>query len=138
MHLILKSSVRPQVTAWLDTRVMGGALMEHTPLSCALLQLHSVVLCLWPWGSSSPIPPYLFPLFCNLGAPFPCFRFADPKSCFFYLNLCSILIVYQYAFLTEEMSRNSVPSSMYLCRKPQYLSTKIFSKSLIPNFMQRV
>ena len=58
--------------------------------------------------------PWLYPLFCGLGAPFPFFWFADPKSRFFYLNFCSILAAYGYVVPSEEMSRNSISSWMYL------------------------
>ena len=47
-------------------------------------------------GLSYVAPPWLFPLLCNLGAPFPCFGFADPKSPFFLfklpLNIDSVLV----------------------------------------------
>ena len=89
-------------------------------------------------GLSWVAPPWLCPFFYGLGAPFPCFRFANPKSRFLCLNFCSILTAYQYVFLSKEMSKNSISSWMYLCRQPWYLSTKCFSKSLIPNFVWRV
>ena len=67
-------------------------------------------------GFSWATPPWLCPLFYGLGAPFPCFGFAYPKSRFSFLNFCLILTAYQYAVLSEEMSRTSISSWMYLCR----------------------
>ena len=55
-------------------------------------------------------PPWLCPLFCSLGAPFPCFGFADPKSRFFYLKFFLTLMAYRYAMLSEEVFRNSISS----------------------------
>ena len=71
--------------------------------------------------------PWLCSLFCGLGAPFPCFGFANPKSRVFCLSFCSILTVYRYSVQSEEMSRNFISSEMYLCRQSRYLSTKCFS-----------
>lgn len=39
--------------------------------------------------------PWLCPLFYGLEVPFPCFRFADLKSCFLYLNFYLNLTMYQ-------------------------------------------
>ena len=89
-------------------------------------------------GLSWATLPWLCPLFCYLGAPFPCFKFANPKSHFFCLNNCSILMAYRYVMSRKEMFKNSISSWMYLCRQPWYWSTKCYSKSLIPNFVQRV
>src|SRR5699024_6631325 len=80
-------------------------------------------------GLSWVTPPWL----CPLG-----FGFADPKSRFFCLNFCSILTAYRYAVPSEEMSKNSISSWMYLCRQPRYLSTRCRSESLIPNCVRRV
>ena len=83
-------------------------------------------------------PPWLCPFLCGLGAPFPCFGFANPKSHLFYLNFFSTLTAYQYVVLSKEMFRNSISSWMYLCRQPRHFSIKCYSKSLIPKFVQRV
>lgn len=53
-------------------------------------------------------PPWLFPLFCGLGAHFPCLVFVDPKSHFFCLNFCSTLTAYQYDVLSKGMFKNSI------------------------------
>ena len=82
--------------------------------------------------------PWLFPLFYGLGAPLPCFWFEDPKSHFFCLNFYLILSAYQYVASSEEMSRNSISSWIYMWKQLRYLSTKCFSEYLIPNFMRRV
>jgi len=89
-------------------------------------------------STSCPRSPGFFLFSVFLGAPFPCFGFTYPKYHFFCLNFCSILIAYQYAVLSEEMSRKSISSWMYLCKQPLYLSTKFHSEYLIPNFMRRV
>jgi len=109
------------------TYVVSGALMGLTPLSCILLWLRGGALYLQLWRVVLGHP--ACPLF---------FKFIDLKSHFFCLNFYSILTVYQYTMLSKEMSRNSISSWMYLCRKPQYLSTKCHSESLIPNFLWRV
>lgn len=47
----------------------------------------------FPWER----PYFIYPFFCGLGPPFPCFgceEFANPNSHLFCLNLCSILISY--------------------------------------------
>ena len=89
-------------------------------------------------GLSWATLPWLCPLFYDLGAPFPCFGFADPKSRFFCLNFFSTLTVYRYAVLSEEMFKNYISSWIYLCRQPRYLSIKCCSVSLIPNFVRSV
>ena len=71
-------------------------------------------------GLSWAVPPWLCPLFLCLSTPFPCFGFVDPKSRFFCLNFCSILTVYQNVVSSEEMSRNSISSCMYLSRQLWY------------------
>ena len=109
----------------------------HT-IFCVLLCLHFVVLWCGFSGLSWVAPPWHGPLLCGLGAHFPCFGFADPKSRFFCLNFCSIFTAYQYAMPSEEVSWKSISSWMYLCRQPRYLSTKFRPVSLIPSFVRRV
>lgn len=50
----------------------------------------------------------------------------------------SIWVEYWYVAPSKEMSRSSLPIWMYLCRKPWYMNTMCFSKSLISNFMHKV
>jgi hypothetical protein len=140
MHLILKPSAGPPVTTWPDTHLCceWSSYGTHTTFPCPSLASWCCSFLVASVGCPGLTPPWLCPLFCGLGAPFPCFRFTDPKSCFFYLNFCSILTAYRYVVPSEEMSRNSISSWMYLCRQLQYLSTKCFSESLIPNFVRRV
>ena len=123
MHLILKPSTWPPATAWSDTHLC----CEWG--SYGTLSFFDFVVLFFSCsfdGLSCVTPPWLFPLV---------FRFTDPKSHFFCLNFCSILIVYRYVVPSKEMFRNSISSWMYLCRKLRYLSTRCSSESLIHNYV---
>jgi len=76
------------------------------------------------------IPPWLYPLVCCLGMPFPYFWFTYPKSHFFYLNIYLMLIAYQYVAPSKEISRSSIFSWMYLCKQPNLLEHHMFLKVL--------
>ena len=81
MHLIWVPSVQRLFGSTLICVVIG-VVMKFTPLPCVLIWICGVVLS---------HPTLAFPLVLRFGAPFPSFGFADPKSRFFYLNLCLIL-----------------------------------------------
>ena len=133
MHLILEPLAQPPVTAWPDTHwcCEWSSYGTHTHFPVSFF-IFTVLFLVWNFGRLSWVAsPWIFPLFCVLGAPFPCFRFADPKSRFFCLNFCSTLTAYRYAVPSEEMFRNCISSWMYLCRQLRYLSIKCCSVSLI-------
>jgi hypothetical protein len=99
LPLTQKPSARPRVTAWSDILqcCAKGFYGIHTIFSCPSLSSH-YPSCVVAW-TGCPESGHLFsvPCLCGLGLPFPCFgceEFADPNSCLFCLNLCSILTTY--------------------------------------------
>ena len=139
MHLTHKPASRPPATAWPDTHLYceWSSYETHTIFLCPSALRCCSFLCGFDRLSWVTMP-WLCPLFCGLGAPFPYFWFTDPKSRFFCLNFYSILAAYRYVVPSEEMSRNSISSWMYMCRQLRYFSTRCFFESLIPNFVRRV
>ena len=86
MHLILKPSTLPHsLVLWVG--LLWNSHQFPVSFFDFMVLFFSYVFDELSWVALF----WLCPWFCNLGKPFPCFRFADPKSRFFFLNLYSIL-----------------------------------------------
>jgi len=79
LHLILKPLAWPRVTAWPDTHLCCGWSSYGAPLSCVLLQLHSVVLCLWPLQLVLGHPGLALSFFMWFGDTFPLLQIRRSK-----------------------------------------------------------